>query len=1206
MRPRRPLHIAGDSRMNDQLRIKNSTRSRSLTKQAIQRLHPIEQTEKIMRSSMKDHAQRLEDEQSLIREHHKELEALKRSIQMWQNNYLSLFSASPTGFLTVYADKTIKEANPALTAMLNLSSLDILGQSLMDFAADRQSVGIADYIDGVFAGSAGPLDIMLKRKDGTTFPAMLSSALIKEDDQANSFCLCALTDLSELKQNRDEKDNLQQQIKDELERTVTDQMRTIKLLNSRCDETAKLIQSRFDQSQTLKDSLNTQSQVNSELREKIISVENEIADRTDKLESTRNKLKDEVQKRRQLAIDLANIKDVAARTEQHTLAGSWQMDIGSKQFICSDQFYRIFGLKPQIAELSLTDLIDAVETDDRETVQAAIDNAISDKTQFDITHRIVKLDGTVTHVRTKGEFITQDDKPAIIGTIIDASEQALIKHDLDLECSRLNGLNEQLSSDLAQSNEKLESIKIDHNGSIEKLDCDLDKLQKTLDEKASELERLETECKVQTQQSEKLQAEYDELKEHLEAKVSAVEAALASEKTKLKQTADEKQQIETQKNDLQQTVTGQMETIEHLTSRCDEADKLAQNRLDELQTIGDDLQSISEQFESSKKQLTEQTAKVTAVKTALASEKTKLQQTADAKQQVETQKNDLQQTVTGQMETIDHLTGHCDEAAKLAQDRLGQLQTLKDGLNTQSQVNTQLREKITSVENEIADRTGKLESTGNKLKDEVQKRRQLAIDLASIKDVAARTEQHTLAGSWQMDIDSKQFVCSDQFYHIFGLKPQIAELSLADLIDAVETDDREMVRAAIENAISDQTKFDITHRIVQLDGAVIHVRTRGEFVTQDGKLAIIGTIIDTTEQTLIKYDLDTQCSRLNDLSEQLSNDLTQSNEKLENIKISHKDEIEKLNRDLDRLQKSLDEKASEILRLETDSKAQAQQSEKLQTEYDDLMGKLEAKTAEIQEIESVYEVQSEKYQKLESEFAWLSHEHETLIAEKSARMNDLVEQLQKQREKHSRYISRSQARTARLKKQLATVSDDFDSITKQLSEQREKADHAVTSLDACQNLLGHLSESIPFTLSIYDQSQCKTICVSDHLGRQLGYSHRQIERLGEDFYADLIHPDDVIRMADELDGFEWEGYDGVLESQFRIKAADDSWRHIKAVELVFDKQQKGGPVEILTAHIDITQQKHTEQTIRDLHELLAEKHAQLNDIFNCVSAARNS
>lgn len=888
--------------MNEQLKTEVFKRSRDVKNNSVELLRTKEQTENIMRIKMKIHSRRLEAEQQTTRKHHEELTTLKRSLETWQSNYLSLFSASPTGFATIYADYSIKEVNPALTAMLDVSVLDMLGESMVDFAGDSSRSDVAEYLESAFAGANETLELKFKCKDGTLLPVLLNSALIREDDQANPFCLCAVTDISELAQSKDQKAGLQKQL--------------------------------------------------SQLQEHYA-------------EETRIK--------KQLEIDISHYEKTIA--------------------------------------------------------------------------------------------------------------------DMEL-----------------------------HRGQVDQ-----------------------------------------------------------------------------------------------------------------------DIENLSGRFDLSQQQLTEQTAKTAAVETELEGEKKKLQQAADEKQQIQTQKNDLDQTVSGQMQTIEHLTHRCDEAAKLAQARFEQLQTIRDGLKAESQANLQLRDRIASAEKEIEQRADKLENTRKRLRDEVSKRRQLATDLTkSNEDLEAVKTNHKqqmrkLEGDIEgvseslsaktaelEELESKHASQTDEYCKLENdieglndtLSAKTAEFEEIKSKHAIQTDECHKLEGDVE-----QLNESLSKKTVELDKlGIAHTEQTHKYHKLENDIerlneSLLAKIAELETLESKHADQTDKCHKLEDDIKGLNGTLSTKCSELDTLGSKHTvliDEYHKLEGDVEQLNESLSAKTAGFDELELKYATQTDKCHKLEGDIESLNETLSAKCSELDTLESEHTSQTEKYQKLESEFAWLSHEHESIIGEKTERMNELVDLLQKQRDKHSRHVARAKSRKAQLNKQLNEVSSELVNLSERFAEQTETADHAVVSLEACQNLIGHLSESIPFTLSIYDQSQRKTICVSEHLGRQLGYSHRQIERLGEDFYADLIHPEDIDRMADELDGFGWDGYEGVLETQFRIKAADDSWRHIKAVELVFDRGRQEDAYQILTAHIDITEQKHTEQTINDLQALLEEKHAQLNEIFYSVSAARNS
>jgi diguanylate cyclase (GGDEF)-like protein/PAS domain S-box-containing protein len=104
---------------------------------------------------------------------------------------------------------------------------------------------------------------------------------------------------------------------------------------------------------------------------------------------------------------------------------SWERDLDSNELECSEEFYRIFGLRRQAFGGTYESFLRCVHREDRESIREAFDRACRERTSCEIDHRIVRSDGTERIVHQQAE-VTADEsgKPMrMIGTIQDITER---------------------------------------------------------------------------------------------------------------------------------------------------------------------------------------------------------------------------------------------------------------------------------------------------------------------------------------------------------------------------------------------------------------------------------------------------------------------------------------------------------------------------------------------------------------------------------------------------------------------------------------------------------------------------------------------------------------------------------------------------------------------------------------------------------------
>lgn len=113
------------------------------------------------------------------------------------------------------------------------------------------------------------------------------------------------------------------------------------------------------------------------------------------------------------------------------------------------------------------------------------------------------------------------------------------------------------------------------------------------------------------------------------------------------------------------------------------------------------------------------------------------------------------------------------------------------------------------------------------------------------------TEAQELAhiGSWRWDIKADVVTWSDELFRIFGLPPQSEPVSYASYLDRIHPEDRASVDEAVKRAYADRRPFVFEHRIVQPNGTVRILSSRGRVITEgDEPVAMLGTGQDVTEQ----------------------------------------------------------------------------------------------------------------------------------------------------------------------------------------------------------------------------------------------------------------------------------------------------------------------------------------------------------------------
>jgi len=137
-----------------------------------------------------------------------------------------------------------------------------------------------------------------------------------------------------------------------------------------------------------------------------------------KNENLQKNLKAETDRRKKVERDLDRAQEISK-------TGSWVLELLDQKMRWSNEVCRILDYSPKNNEMNFQRFIEFVHKDDRNFVEDEIQKAISLVTSFNITHRIVRRDGSVRMVKQRSEiYLDRKGKPTQIqGTLQDVTIQ---------------------------------------------------------------------------------------------------------------------------------------------------------------------------------------------------------------------------------------------------------------------------------------------------------------------------------------------------------------------------------------------------------------------------------------------------------------------------------------------------------------------------------------------------------------------------------------------------------------------------------------------------------------------------------------------------------------------------------------------------------------------------------------------------------------
>ena len=169
-----------------------------------------------------------------------------------------------------------------------------------------------------------------------------------------------------------------------------------------------------------------------------------------------------------------------------------------------------------------------------------------------------------------------------------------------------------------------------------------------------------------------------------------------------------------------------------------------------------------------------------------------------------------------------------------------------------------------------------------------------------------------------------------------------------------------------------------------------------------------------------------------------------------------------------------------------------------------------------------------------------------------------------------------------LRQDLADAQEARDELGRAV--ERQKAE--LRRLRRLSEFYRLMVERMPLALQVFDLKRQKYVYKNPGASSLLGYSPEQLEKMGSWFIEAVAHPDDYQAVSDHLLKVGRSDDDQVGEHEFRLRHANGDWRWLLSRDVVLKHDSQGRPSHALSAVMDITTRKLSEQDSRDWERLL--------------------
>src|SRR6266550_6046760 len=150
-----------------------------------------------------------------------------------------------------------------------------------------------------------------------------------------------------------------------------------------------------------------------------------VAQRTSQLLAANEELENEIAERKRAEEKLRRSKAFLTEGQRISHTGSWSWNVSSGKVAWSEEHFRIFGFDPEKTEPSFQLFLETVHPEDRSFIERSLDEAVREKSGFDMEFRIALADGSIKNVQGMGRPVVGEsgEVDRYVGTTVDITER---------------------------------------------------------------------------------------------------------------------------------------------------------------------------------------------------------------------------------------------------------------------------------------------------------------------------------------------------------------------------------------------------------------------------------------------------------------------------------------------------------------------------------------------------------------------------------------------------------------------------------------------------------------------------------------------------------------------------------------------------------------------------------------------------------------
>jgi diguanylate cyclase (GGDEF)-like protein/PAS domain S-box-containing protein len=160
--------------------------------------------------------------------------------------------------------------------------------------------------------------------------------------------------------------------------------------------------------------------------------------------------------------------------------------------------------------------------------------------------------------------------------------------------------------------------------------------------------------------------------------------------------------------------------------------------------------------------------------------------------------------------------------------------------------------------------------------------------------------------------------------------------------------------------------------------------------------------------------------------------------------------------------------------------------------------------------------------------------------------------------------------------ELAEIRAEADRLRRRVNE----LEIALAEAHGREHWQQRLADKATVFLYVYDLRERRIIYVNPNTWQPLGYSLHEFQSHDRQLLPRLLHPDDLTQMEARHQRFATASDDDVIETEYRMRAADGSWVWLLSRDRIFERDPDGTPTHIIGTVHNMSQHKHLTEELR--------------------------